>query len=208
MQVSPRFTTPCDLGNDATFLASWASFRRMLISLFQGVLRRVRQAWLQVRGVRCHGRCWLQSIEIPRNHADIELHEGVALDRGVILLSTGTATSSPRILIGGGTYMNRHTMIDASERIQIGAHCMIGPFCYITDHDHGTKLGQPIAQQPLVGSAVVIEEGCWIGAHVTILKGVRIGAGAIVGAGAVVTRAVASNSIVAGVPARQIGVRS
>lgn len=180
----------------------------MLISLFQGALRRVRQVWLQCRGVRCHGRCWLQSIEIPRNHADIELQAGVALDRGVILLSTGTYTSSPRISIGSGTYVNRHTMIDASERIQIGAHCMIGPFCYITDHDHGTKLGQPVAEQPLVGAPVVIEDGCWIGANVTILKGVCIGAGAIVGAGAVVTRDVASNAIVAGVPARQIGVRS
>jgi acetyltransferase-like isoleucine patch superfamily enzyme len=180
----------------------------MLISLFQAALRRGRQAWLQFRGVRCHGRCWLQSIEIPRNHADIELHEGVAVDRGVILLSTGTAASSHRISIGSGTYINRNTMIDASERIQVGAHCMIGPFCYITDHDHGTKLGLPISEQPLMGAAVVIEDDCWIGAHVTILKGVRIGVGAIVGAGAVVTRDVASNSIVAGIPARQIGVRS
>ncbi|MCX7396132.1 MAG: acyltransferase [Planctomycetales bacterium] len=180
----------------------------MLIALFQGVLRRVRQVWLQFRGLRCHGRCWLQSVEIPRNHADIELQAGVALDCGVILLSTGTATSSPRIHIGSGTYINRHTMIDASERIEIGAHCMIGPFCYITDHDHGTKLGLPIAEQPLFGSAVIIEDGCWIGAHVTILKGVRIGAGAIVGAGAVVNRDVARNSIVVGVPAREIGLRS
>jgi acetyltransferase-like isoleucine patch superfamily enzyme len=180
----------------------------MLISLFQGTLRRCRQAWFQFRGVRFLGRCWLQSIEIPRDHAGIELHDGVALDRGVTLLSTGGANHSPRISIGSGTYINRHTMIDASEQIQIGAHCMIGPFCYITDHDHGTKIGVPVHQQPLIGAAVVIEEDCWIGAHVTILKGVRLGAGAIVGAGAVVTRSVGSRMIVAGVPARQIGVRS
>jgi maltose O-acetyltransferase len=176
--------------------------------LTDAMFRRIRYLKYRLLGVRFKGGCWLQSIEIPRNHCDIEIHEGVALDRGVILLSTGNPAEDTKIRIGSGTYINRHTMIDASERIQIGAHCMIGPFCYITDHDHGTSQGQAISEQPLVGAAVVIEEDCWIGAHVTILKGVRIGAGAIVGAGAVVTRDVAPNSISAGVPARQIGVRS
>ena len=179
----------------------------MLIQLFHGTLRSCRRVWLRFRGVRITGRCWLQSIEIPRNHSDIQLHDGVALDRGVTLLSTGTPTAAPRITIGRGTYINRHTMLDASELISIGANCMIGPFCYITDHDHGTALGKSIQEQPLIGEPVVIEDDCWIGAHVTILKGVRIGAGAIVGAGAVVTRDVVSNTIVAGVPARQIGMR-
>jgi acetyltransferase-like isoleucine patch superfamily enzyme len=164
--------------------------------------------WYRLRGVRITGRCWLQSIEIPRNYSDIELHDGVALDRGVILLATGNRQPEARICIGGGTYINRHTMIDASSRIQIGRHCMIGPFCYLTDHDHGTAAGQRIQDQPLLSDSVVIEDDVWIGAHVTILKGVRIGASAVIGAGAVVTRDVASGNIVAGVPARQIGMRS
>jgi acetyltransferase-like isoleucine patch superfamily enzyme len=44
----------------------------------------------------------------------------------------------------------------------------------------------------------------WIGARVVILRGVRIGAGAIVAAGAVVTRDVAPNTIVGGVPAKYL----
>ena len=179
----------------------------MLIRLCQGAVRRFRRVWLRWRGVRITGSCWLQSIEIPRNHADIELHDGVAVDQGVILLSTGTATTEPRISIGRGTYINRHTMLDASERIQIGANCMIGPFCYITDHDHGTQLGLPINQQPLNSGPVYVGDDSWIGAHVTILKGVTIGAGAIVGAGSVVTKDVDANAIVAGVPAKTIGQR-
>ncbi len=179
----------------------------MLIQLFHGTLRSCRRVWLRFRGVRITGRCWLQSIEIPRNHSDIQLHDGVALDRGVTLLSTGTPTAAPRITIGRGTYINRHTMLDASDRIKIGADCMIGPFCYITDHDHGMRLGIPIKNQPLVGAPVVIEDDVWIGAHVTVLKGVRIGSGAVVGAGAVVTRDVPTGAIVAGVPATVIGYR-
>jgi maltose O-acetyltransferase len=49
---------------------------------------------------------------------------------------------------------------------------------------------------------IVIEDDVWIGAHVTILPGLRIGRGAIIGAGAVVNRDVAPYTIVAGVPAR------
>lgn len=47
-----------------------------------------------------------------------------------------------------------------------------------------------------------IEDGCWIGARVTVLGGVRIGRGSVVAAGAVVTRDVPENCLVGGVPAR------
>lgn len=45
----------------------------------------------------------------------------------------------------------------------------------------------------------------WIGANATVLPGVTIGDGAIVAAGAVVSKDVAANTIVGGVPAKVIG---
>ena len=54
---------------------------------------------------------------------------------------------------------------------------------------------------------MVIEDGCWIGANVTILKGVTIGRGSVVAAGAVVTRSCPPYSIIGGVPARVIKPR-
>ena len=47
----------------------------------------------------------------------------------------------------------------------------------------------------------------WIGAGVTILDGCTIGRGCIVGAGAVVTKSIEPYAIVAGVPAKKIGMR-
>ncbi len=179
----------------------------MLSRVTGGLVRRLRAACLRWQGVRLEGPCWVQSIEIPRNHFDIVLGRGVALDRGITLLATGGRITTPRIQIGRESYINRHTMIDASESVRIGSNCMIGPYCYITDHDHGMEPGVPVKSQPLVGAAVVIEDDVWIGAHVTILKGVRIGQGAIIGAGAVVTRSIASNEIAIGSPARSIGSR-
>ena len=56
--------------------------------------------------------------------------------------------------------------------------------------------GRPIARRP-----VVIEDDVWIGPNATILKGVRIGAGAFVEAGALVTRDVPPRARVLGNPA-------
>lgn len=163
---------------------------------------RVRIATMRLAGARIGRNCRIESIQWPRNPWDIDLADGVALDRGVVLLATGSRVSRPRISIGPRTYINRWTMIDASLAVTIGADVMIGPSCYITDHDHGTAPGSPVSQQALVEAPTCIEDGVWIGVNVTILKGVTIGQGAVVAAGSVVTKSVPKCVKVAGVPAR------
>ncbi|WP_082510254.1 MULTISPECIES: CatB-related O-acetyltransferase [unclassified Rhizobium] len=54
---------------------------------------------------------------------------------------------------------------------------------------------------------IVIGNDVWIGAGVTVLRGAKIGDGAIIAAGAVVTRDVEPYSIVGGVPAKHIKYR-
>lgn len=49
---------------------------------------------------------------------------------------------------------------------------------------------------------ILVKRGASIGSNATVLCGVTIGEDAIVGAGSVVTRDVADNAIVCGVPAR------
>ena len=153
-------------------------------------------------GVRIEGACWLRAIEIPRHHRAIRIGIGVALDRGTVLLVTGETNGPEKIVIGRATYVNRCTIIDASARIEIGERCMIGPFCYITDHDHAFGPGRHPADGPLVSAPTRIGDHCWLGAHVTILKGVTIGEGSVIGAGSVVTKSVPVNTVAAGNPAR------
>ncbi|WP_299938751.1 acyltransferase [uncultured Pelagimonas sp.] len=173
-----------------------------------GLKSRLRIGWLRLLGASIGPACRVVSPEIPQNPWDIRLDQGVALDRHVTLLAIGERTDSPRITIGANCYINRRTMIDASLSVEIGAHCMIGPECYITDHDHGTALGQPVGQQPLIEAPVRIGEDVWLGAQVKILKGVTIGAGSIIGSGSTVTRDIPENVIAVGSPARVVRDRT
>ena len=59
------------------------------------------------------------------------------------------------------------------------------------------------SSKPMTQS-IVIGDHVWIGMNVTILKGVRVGNGAIIAAGAVVTKDVPENALVGGVPAKVI----
>lgn len=172
------------------------------------IASRCRIVWWRCLGARIGRRCYLSRIELPRNPWDVVLGDGVALDRSVVLLATGERATQPRIKIGSDTYINRYTMIDASECITFGRGCMIGPHCFITDHDHGISPEHPIGSQPMTSVAVTIGDDVWIGAGVKILKGVEIGDKAVIGAGSVVTKTVPAGAIVAGVPAKAIGERA
>jgi len=178
----------------------------VLIRAGQGFGSRFRNIYYRLLGVRITGYVWLRSVSIPRQWGDITLEGGVSLDDGVILLCSGP-TKADKLTIGQGTYVNRHTMFDVHEQMEIGRNCMIGPFCYLTDGNHGMAAGIDFKKQPVESSPVTIEDGVWLGAGVIVLSGVRIGKGAVVGAGAVVTKDVPPNTIVAGVPARSIGMR-
>lgn len=186
-----------------------AVMRPLVQALFrasQGLASRARNVFYRSLGVRLGGYAWMRAVRIPRQWEDITLEADCSLDEGVLLLCSGERRRD-KIVVRRGVYINRHTVLDAHRSIEIGPGVMIGPFCYLTDADHGTAPGLPVAVQPMNVAPVVIEEDAWLGAGVTILKGVRVGRGAIVGAGSVVTRDVPAGAIVAGVPARPIGQR-
>ncbi len=189
---------------------SWLSMK----SAFQwgtriagGLASRWRNLWYRALGVRIEGYCWLRRIEIARNWHDITLEADVALDMGVVLI-TGGPPRVDKIRIGTGTYVNRYTIFDGHERLHVGRRCMIGPHCYITDADHRKRLGLTVQEQPMKSAPVIIEDGAWLGAHVIVLPGVRIGRGAVIAAGSVVNKDIPDNAIAAGMPARVVRMRT
>lgn len=180
-----------------------ASILRAGLQSYDGAASRLRNVVYRQLGANLTGYVWLRAIEIPRNWADITLEGGVALDRGVTLLCSG-ALEKDKLIIRSGTYINRYTMLDAHQHLEIGRDCMIGPHCYFTDANHGMALDAAVKSQPMKPAPVIIEDEVWIGAHVIVLPGVHIGRGAVIGAGSVVTSDIPSNAVAVGVPARVV----
>lgn len=95
-------------------------------------------------------------------------------------------------------------------KIIVGHYVMAGPKLTIVTGDHHYVPERYFAtitdeEKPAeCDSDVVIGEDVWIGANVTILKGVHIGRSAIIAAGAVVTHDVPEFAIVGGIPAKVI----
>ena len=172
--------------------------------MLAGAASRWRNLYYRTLGVKLHGYCWMRQIEIPRNFTEIEIEASCAFDRGVVLLCSGVPMPHVKIRIGASTYINRRTFLDAAESIVIGQDCAIGPDCYITDHDHGQDLMLPPLAQPVISKPTRIGDRVWLGAKVTVLKGVTIGDNTTVGAGSVVTQDLPAGVIAAGVPARVI----
>jgi len=69
---------------------------------------------------------------------------------------------------------------------------------------HDSALNNVLGE-PLKYGRVVLRERCYIGANVTLLCGIEVGAGAVVGAASVVTRDVPPGAVAYGNPARVQG---
>jgi acetyltransferase-like isoleucine patch superfamily enzyme len=55
---------------------------------------------------------------------------------------------------------------------------------------------------------VTIEDDVWLGANVTILGGITMGAGSVAAAGAVVTKSIPARAVWGGVPAKILKMRA
>lgn len=134
------------------------------------------------------------------NGATMSIGDRTVIERNCLLKSDGMLS------IGQDGYIGPGSTIVAACSIAIGADALIAENVTIRDQNHRTSADGPYRLQGLDTGPIAIASNSWIGAQVTILKGVTVGEGAIVAAGAIVSKDVASRSIVAGVPAKIIKV--
>jgi acetyltransferase-like isoleucine patch superfamily enzyme len=132
-----------------------------------------------------------------RNVLKIQLGKGSSIHMGCFF-------SGRHVSIGKNSVINRNCYIDGREGVAIGENVSISPEAYILslDHDPDSPNFETIPKP------TVIKDFVWIGVRALILPGIHLPYGCVVGAGAVVTKNPEPYDIVAGVPARKIGVRT
>jgi UDP-2-acetamido-3-amino-2,3-dideoxy-glucuronate N-acetyltransferase len=154
----------------------------------------------------------------PVNDAPFRLIEDVEFGDNVTVWSF---TNLYGCRIGDNTRIG--SFVEIQRGAVIGAACKISSHTFICDGveiedevfvGHGTlfvndkfprattEAGVPKGDEDWALLRTVVERGASLGSGTIVLGGTRIGAGALVGAGAVVTKDVAPNEVVAGVPAR------
>jgi maltose O-acetyltransferase len=109
-----------------------------------------------------------------------------------------------KVHLGARSVINFGTMIDGRRfAVRIGSDVSIGPEAAILTLGHDPA-SPDFADR---GGKVTIGDRAWIAYRAIVLPGVSIGEGAVVTAGAVVSEDVPAFTIVAGNPARAIGIR-
>jgi acetyltransferase-like isoleucine patch superfamily enzyme len=110
--------------------------------------------------------------------------------------------------IGAKTVLGQECTISAFQHVSIGRECIVADRVMLIDFDHGTvETDRPIRFQGIYKRDVRVGHNVWIGYGACFLRGVTVGDNAIVGTNAVVTKDVAPNAVVGGIPARVLRMR-
>jgi len=105
--------------------------------------------------------------------------------------------------IGDECFVGDECLLDLAEGVRLGRQVTLAERVLVLTHTNVGYRDHPLqARFPPMAAPVVVEDGSFLGASVTVLPGVRIGPQSFVAAGSVVTADVPPRTLVAGVPAR------
>lgn len=103
--------------------------------------------------------------------------------------------------LGKNVFINHACSFLDLGGITLEDNVLIGPQVKLVTENHPLDSED---RKALICKPILIKKNAWIGAGATILSGVTIGENAVVAAGAVVTKDVAANTVVGGIPAKFI----
>ena len=147
---------------------------------------------------RWYGKTKHYSELILNENSELIIEDNFSLYQGASIYLAPNA----KMLVKGRSYINTNTQINCFEYIEIGRDTIISDDVRIQDSDNHVVIENGVLKQS--NKPIVIGDKCWTGKNAIILKGVRIGNGAIVAAGSVVIKDVPPKALVAGNPAKVV----
>lgn len=145
--------------------------------------------------------------------------ENLKIGSGCLIMGQLLSGKRGRMGIGNHGYVGPGARIWALREIQIGDRVFISHGVNLHDSDSHSlsarerherflekmKHGVHQTEEHAKAAPLIVEDDVWIGFNAIVLKGVRIGRGAVVGAGSVVTKEIPPFTVVVGNPARAVG---
>jgi acetyltransferase-like isoleucine patch superfamily enzyme len=168
---------------------------------------------------------------IFRHPSKIKLGDNVILDDNLLIDAKGTdnegITLNNEVFIGRNSILSckggdiilddranlgANCYIFSSNKVKLGKDVIVAAYTYFVGGGNYKldKLDVPInLQYNFEGKGgVEIGDNVWVGAHCVVLDGVKVGSGSVIAAGAIVSKDIEQLSIVGGIPAKVLKVRS
>jgi acetyltransferase-like isoleucine patch superfamily enzyme len=139
-----------------------------------------------------------------------ETNEGISIGSGVFLgRSTILNCKNGDIILGNGVNIGFNSMIFSASRVEVGDRYLIAAYCYLVGGTHNADdPARPVLDQGRTSKGIILGGGGWLGAHVTVFDGVRIGKNTVIAGGAVVHRNIPDYAVAGGNPVTIINKRN
>lgn len=164
----------------------------------------LRYAWLMAVGKRLPAQAlhFFNYSSASRNKRNRVLKKAIpGLNKKCTVEGPLFVERFDQLTVGCEAFLNTGTVILNGAMVSIGDRTLVGPgvqFCTTYHHsDPDRRASDPSAY----AKPITVGKNVWIGARAVLLPGVTVGDDALIAAGSVVSRDVASGSVVAGIPA-------
>ncbi len=145
--------------------------------------------------VSCEGR-----LPMVYNKGTVTFKGRLGVGGRLLPVEIGAAAPDAYLHVGDQVYLNNGASVVAYCGIEIGDNTFIGDFVAIYDtNHHSIDRAHPTRSAP-----VVIGSNVWLGRHVTVLPGSKIGDHTVVSAGSVVKGDLPPRVLAAGNPATPV----
>ncbi|MGQ0735709.1 MAG: acyltransferase [Acidobacteriota bacterium] len=171
------------------------------------------------------GRNVIFGVNVTLRHPHkIVVGDHVVIDDGCCLDAKGTDNTG--IVIGTGVFVGRNTILSckngdiliedhanigfnceifSASRVRVGKRLLMAAYTYLVGGDHlYDRIDIPVLDQGRTARGIDVDDHVWLGTHVVVTDGSRIGRDAIIGAGAVVVGEIPAFSVATGIPARVV----
>lgn len=194
-----------------------------LTSWLPGALGLFLRARLYPRLLGRVGRNVVFGVNVTIRHPHkIVIGDNVVIDDGCCLDAKGTDNRG--IEIGNRVFIGRNTILSckngdividddanlgfnceifSASRVRVGKSILMAAYTYLVGGDHlYDRVDIPVLQQGRTARGIDVDDHVWLGTHVVVTDGSRIGRDAIIGAGAVVVGEIPAFAVAAGIPAK------